>query len=97
VLRPARPLQRREIAALALFAVIALAQGWTGAAITHVLPFVQDDYSLSDAAVFDLMMLIRFVGGLDTPAARDLILGDMNGDNVLDVRDVLLLRRSLGY
>src|SRR3989344_3868036 len=47
--------------------------------------------------VADLMMLIRFVGGLDTPAARDLILGDMNGDNVLDVRDVLLLRRSLGY
>ena len=59
MLRPARPLQRREIAALALFAVIALAQGWTGAAITHVLPFVQDDYALSDAAVFDLMMLIR--------------------------------------
>ncbi|HAX81712.1 MAG TPA: hypothetical protein DCY40_03990 [Actinobacteria bacterium] len=59
LLRPARPLQRREIAALALFAVIALAQGWTGAAITHVLPFVQDDYSLSDGAVFDLMMVIR--------------------------------------
>ena len=45
--------------ALALFAVVALAQGWTGAAITHVLPFVQDDYRLSDAAVFDLMTMIR--------------------------------------
>lgn len=47
--------------------------------------------------VSDLMMLLRFVEGLDTPAARDLILGDMNGDNVMDIRDVLLLRRSLGY
>jgi len=59
LLRPSRPLQRRETAALALFALIALAQGWTGAAITHVLPFVQDDYALSDAEVFDLMTVIR--------------------------------------
>jgi putative MFS transporter len=59
LLRPSRPLQRAEITALALFSVIALAQGWTGAALTHVLPFVQDDYRLSDAAVFDLMTVIR--------------------------------------
>ena len=47
--------------------------------------------------VSDLMMLTRFVEQLQTPAARDLILGDMNGDGVLDIRDVLLLRRQLGY
>jgi hypothetical protein len=45
----------------------------------------------------DLMMLVRFVEGLDAPTARDLILGDMNRDGVLDIRDVLLLRRQLGY
>ncbi|MCR4347283.1 MAG: S8 family serine peptidase [Sulfuricaulis sp.] len=47
--------------------------------------------------VSDLMMLMRFVGQLQVPAAQDLILGDMNNDGVLDVRDVLLLRRQLGY
>ncbi len=60
-LRPVRPLQRREVVVLALFAVVALAQGWTGAAITHVLPYVQRDYAMSDAAVFDLMTVIRVV------------------------------------
>lgn len=45
----------------------------------------------------DLMMLMRFVEQLQVPTARDLILGDMNGDNILDIRDVLLLRRQLGY
>lgn len=59
--RPVRPLQRREVVVLALFAVVALAQGWTGAAITHVLPYVQRDYAMSDAAVFDLMTVIRVV------------------------------------
>lgn len=58
---PARPLERRERDALALFSVLALAQGWTGAAVTHVLPFVQDEFSLSDTAVFDLMTAIRVV------------------------------------
>lgn len=58
-LRPPRPLERREWGALALFAVIALVQGWTGAVITHVLPFVQRDYAMSDRAVFDLMTTIR--------------------------------------
>ncbi len=47
--------------------------------------------------VSDLMMLMRFVEQLQVPTARDLILGDMNGDSVLDIRDVLLLRRQLGY
>ncbi|WP_372521446.1 S8 family serine peptidase [Sulfuricaulis sp.] len=47
--------------------------------------------------VADLMMLMRFVEHLQTPTASDLILGDMNGDGVLDIRDVLLLRRQLGY
>lgn len=45
----------------------------------------------------DLMMLMRFVEQLQAPTARDLILGDMNGDSLLDIRDVLLLRRQLGY
>ena len=45
----------------------------------------------------DLMMLTRFVEQLQVPTARDLILGDMNGDSVLDIRDMLLLRRQLGY
>jgi hypothetical protein len=47
--------------------------------------------------VSDLMILMRFVGQLQIPTAQDLILGDMNNDGVLDVRDVLLLRRQLGY
>jgi len=47
--------------------------------------------------VADLMMLTRFVEGLSTPTARDLILGDMNADGILDIRDVLLLRRQLGF
>jgi hypothetical protein len=47
--------------------------------------------------VSDLMLLMRLVGQLQVPAALDLILGDMNSDGVLDVRDVLLLRRALGY
>lgn len=47
--------------------------------------------------VSDLMMLTRFVGLLQTPTAQDLILGDMNGDAVLNIQDVLLLRRQMGY
>lgn len=47
--------------------------------------------------VSDLMMLMRFVGQLQTPTAQDQILGDMNNDGVLNVRDVLLLRRQMGY
>jgi hypothetical protein len=47
--------------------------------------------------VADLMMLMRFVGQLQIPTARDLVLGDMNNDGLLDVRDALLLRRQMGY
>jgi subtilisin family serine protease len=47
--------------------------------------------------VSDLMVLMRFVGQLQVPTTQDLTLGDMNNDGVLDVRDVLLLRRQLGY
>lgn len=47
--------------------------------------------------VSDLMTLMRFVGQLQVPTAQDLILGDMNNDGVLNVRDVLLLRRQMGY
>ena len=47
--------------------------------------------------VSDLMVLTRLVEKMQIPAARDVILGDMNGDSVLDIRDMLLLRRQLGY
>lgn len=58
-LKPAVPLERREIGILALFSVLAFTQGWSGAAITHALPFVQDDFALNDSEVFDLMALVR--------------------------------------
>lgn len=59
MLRPSRPLTRHEWTALGLFSVVAVIQGWTGAVLTHVLPFVQDDFAMSDAAIFDLMTVIR--------------------------------------
>ena len=34
--------------------------------------------------VADLLVLARFVEELDIPSSKDLILGDMNGDNILD-------------
>lgn len=45
----------------------------------------------------DVMRLMRFVEGLSAPTPTDMILGDMNGDGTLDIRDVLLLRRQVGY
>lgn len=45
----------------------------------------------------DLLMLVRYAEGSAVPASRDVTLGDMNGDAVLDVRDVLLLERQLGF
>lgn len=59
--RPPRRLERREVAVLTLFGVIGIAQGWAGAAITHTLPFVQQEFDLSDARVFDLMAVVRAV------------------------------------
>jgi subtilisin family serine protease len=47
--------------------------------------------------VADLLILTRFVGGLDTPSAQEFSLADGNNDGVLDVRDILQLRRQLGY
>lgn len=47
--------------------------------------------------VADLLLLTRFVEGLDIPTALEKTLADMNGDGVLDVRDILIMRRNLGY
>lgn len=41
--------------------------------------------------VADLLILTRFIEGLDVPTAHEIALLDMNGDGVLDVRDFLLL------
>jgi hypothetical protein len=63
-------------------------------------PTVSDKGSLTADGLVntaDLMRLMRFVEGLEIPSARDATLGDMNSDNLLDIRDVLLLRRQLGY
>jgi MFS family permease len=60
-LRPPVPLDRREIGLLALFAVLAFTQGWSGAQITHALPFVRDDFGLSDREVFDLLSIVRAI------------------------------------
>ncbi len=46
---------------LGLFAIIALTQGWSGAAITHALPFAQDAFGWSDARVFDVLATVRAV------------------------------------
>lgn len=48
-----------DLGAVVLLAVVALAQGWSGAVLTHVLPFLQADYDLTDARVFDLMTVVR--------------------------------------
>lgn len=47
--------------------------------------------------VADLLILTRLVAELDVPTAQEIILADMNNDGALDVRDILLLRRNLGY
>jgi len=41
--------------------------------------------------VADLLLLARFIEGLDMPTDHEKALTDMNGDGVLDVRDFLLL------
>ena len=45
----------------------------------------------------DLLILSRFVAGLDVPSDREKALADMNGVGVLDTRDMLLLRQQLGF
>jgi hypothetical protein len=47
--------------------------------------------------VADLLRLTRLVQGLDVPTAQEQSLGDMNSDGVLDIRDLLTLRRKLGF
>ena len=47
--------------------------------------------------VADLLILARLVEGLDSPSAEERALADINNDGVLDVRDILQLRRQLGY
>jgi MFS family permease len=59
--KPPVPLDRREVGLLALFAVVAFTQGWSGTVVTHALPFVRDDFGLSDRQVFDLLSVIRAV------------------------------------
>ena len=49
------------------------------------------------ANVADLLILARFVEGLDSPSAQESVLADINNDGVLDVRDILQLRQQLGY
>lgn len=60
-LRPPVRLERRELALLALFALVAFTQGWTGTVVTHALPFVREDFGLSDRQVFDLLSVVRGV------------------------------------
>lgn len=58
-LSPPQPISRREFGILGLFAIIALTQGWSGAAITHALPFAQESFGWTDARVFDLLATVR--------------------------------------
>ena len=58
-LSPPKSISRREVVILGLFAIIALTQGWSGAAITHALPFTQKDFGWSDARVFDILATVR--------------------------------------
>ena len=60
-LSPPEPISHREFVILGLFAIIALTQGWSGAAITHALPFAQEAFGWSDARVFDVLATVRAV------------------------------------
>jgi len=60
-LRPPAPLERRELGILALFAVVAFTQGWTGTVITHALPFVREAFDLDDGDIFGLLSIVRAV------------------------------------
>ncbi|MBU1227242.1 MAG: MFS transporter [Actinobacteria bacterium] len=60
-LRPSVPLERREKGILALFAVVTFTQGWTGAVLTHALPFVRDSFLLDDGRVFGMLSTVRAV------------------------------------
>ncbi len=47
--------------------------------------------------VADLLILTRLAFGLDSPSPLERLLGDLDGDGLLDVRDILKLRQQLGY
>lgn len=47
--------------------------------------------------IADMLRLMRFIGGLETPTAQETNRADLNGDGVLDVRDALEMGRLLGY
>jgi SHS family lactate transporter-like MFS transporter len=68
-LLPQVPLERREIGILTLFAVVALTQGWSGATITHALPFVREDFDLSDGEVFEVLAIVRGMALIALPFA----------------------------
>jgi len=60
-LRPSVPIESREKRILALFAIVTFTQGWSGAVITHALPFVREAFELDDGSVFELLSIIRAV------------------------------------
>jgi len=45
--------------------------------------------------IVDLMMLYRYVEGLESPLAQDIILGDFNGDGQLNIVDILQFTQEL--
>jgi MFS family permease len=60
-LKPPVPLERRELRVLALLAIVAFTQGWTGTVITHTLAFTRVTFGLSDAEISDVMAITRAV------------------------------------
>jgi len=45
----------------------------------------------------DLLVLMRLIEQFDSPSVYEQIVGDINSDGVLDIRDALMLRRTLGF
>jgi hypothetical protein len=66
----------------------------TAVVVGDIAPAGMPDGQLN---VADLMRLMRFVIALETPVGQELVSADINGDGVLDVRDVLAFATMLGY
>ena len=66
----------------------------TSAVLGDVAPAGAPDGQINAA---DLLRLMRFVEVLEVPAGQEVLAADINGDSVLDVRDVLALSQELGY